>query len=56
VTSGCHNIYVKPLIDTGVQIDLIRRDIIKKLRSKIVKMKTPQHIVGYFRGETSKKL
>lgn len=49
-------LYVKLLIDTDTQIDLIRRDITKKLGLKIVKIEIPQHIVSCFGREASKKL
>jgi len=37
-------------------MDLIRRDIIEKLGLKMVEVKIPQHIVGYFREETLEQL
>jgi len=49
-------LYIKLLIDTDAQINLIKRDIVEKLELKIVKIKILQYIVSYFRREISKKL
>ena len=49
-------IYVKPLINTGTKIDLIRRNIIEKLGLKLGKIKAPQLVVECFGKEASEKL
>lgn len=49
-------LYIKLLIDTGTQIDLIKRNIAEKLELKIVEVKIPQHVISCFGGEASEKL
>jgi len=47
---------VRPLIDTGTCLDMIREDITKELGLTVYEMKTPQLVVGCFGEEASEKL
>jgi len=47
---------VRPLIDTGTYLDMIREDIAKELRLMVYEIETPQPVVGCFGEEASEKL